>query len=209
MLKYNKISRFLSHKKFVVFLISFVLILTSTMVNNEAYGLFGKKSKNKVKVLGKTQHKKIVRKLVSNLVQDSFFKDADLCRKLVLADIKLEGNDLGIESEDFTNMILNGLLGYSQVMIMNQDLKVDLSLKYKLMHYLPATETRKKGILLGANYYVMGHLKSTPVVHEDGKVDRSYSSALQVRNIRTNKLIVKAVYDYKKKKKSKKEPKYR
>lgn len=74
-----------------------------------------------------------------------------------------------------------------------------MSMDFKLMHYTDGTELRKKGILLGANYYVEGDLTSTVTTGEKGKTIQSYLATLVVRDIHTNEEILRKQYQYQRK----------
>jgi len=157
----------------------------------------------KEKSLKKYHRKSITSKAVSRMLKQDFFVKDELPRKIVLAKLQLDGVGLGTTEIDYTNLVLNELLNYQKVFILNQDMLLDLSMNYKLMHYYPNLITRKKGIMLGANYYISGLLKSYPEVKKDGKIKRHYISSLVVRDIRTDEIMVSSRYDTKEKKKRK------
>ncbi|OVE82074.1 hypothetical protein BVY03_02140 [bacterium K02(2017)] len=167
----------------------------------------GISSKNP-KPLSRMQHKNLSRRVVNKLLKHKFFK-ADLPRKIVISEMELEGNYLGVNQEEYTNHIVNRLLSHAKVMIMNQDLKSDLTMDYQLMHYLAPRKARRKGILLGANYYISGKLKSHQIEKEEGKMVMYYTAFLELRNIRNNKKLNHVSFEYKKSKNKKRRLKYR
>ncbi|MBF0104528.1 MAG: hypothetical protein HQM16_04280 [Deltaproteobacteria bacterium] len=202
--------------RFVAFCIWVIFALIITGINDPAHAWQPREREQgtngeaeKTKVLGKMQHRHIAAKLVSLLFKDKFFHKLELPKKIALANMSLEGDDLGIEANDFTNLVLNNLLANPLVMVINQDLKTDLTLEYQLMFYLPVLETRKKGILLGADYHINGFLRTVHETKEDGKVTKSYLSQLSLRDIRTNKLVAKVIFDFKGDKAKKRKRKFR
>jgi len=152
----------------------------------------------KVKKLGKTQRKILVDRVVRKFVSQSFFTTAELPRKVTLSTLVVEGDDVALTGKQFTNMVLNNVLQDPSILVVNQDLKMDYSLDYKLMNYYSAIQARKQGIVLGANYYISGSIKTNHKMKKSGSLERHYVAELEVRKIRSNELVASATYDYKK-----------
>lgn len=142
--------------------------------------------------------------LVHKVLKNRFFVDEELPRKLAVSELQLRSDDLNTTTREFTDMVLNILLSHPLVIVMNQDLKMDLSLDYQLTFYLPEYETRKKGLLLGANYVVTGSLFSKISENDMGKPRKSYTAVLEVKDIHTNSIMVSESYTVEKNKRKKK-----
>lgn len=156
------------------------------------------------KKLSHRQQKMMVFALVHKVLKNPFFANADLPQKLVVSEMRVQGDDLNTTPREFSDLVLNILLSHPMVMVMNQDLKMDLSLDYQLTFYLSEYETRKKGLLLGANYVVTGNMFSKISENEMGKQKKTYTAALEVKDIHTNSVMVSESYTMEKNKRKKK-----
>lgn len=136
------------------------------------------------------QIKNVVAGVVRNLFKAAIFKGAELPIKVAMAQLNIDESMLGVDHEKYTNSVLNELLNHPRILIVNQDLKTDLSLNYQLMHYLSDLETRKKGIMLGADYYISGSLKSKVINNMQGKELKMLETTLVLSNIRSNKTVI-------------------
>jgi len=108
---------------------------------------------------------------------------------------------MGMNKVEFTDMILNRMMNHPYVMVVNQDLKIDLSLDYQLIEYLNVINTRKQGVMLGADYYISGYIEEVIETNDAGKQKQNFVGEIQVRNIRNNKSILAVKYDHNEKKK--------
>lgn len=157
----------------------------------------------KTKKLSRQQQKVMVSALVRKVLKNRFFADEELPRKLVVSELQLHGDDLNMTPREFSDMVLNILLSHPMVIVMNQDLKMDLSLAYQLTFYLPEHETRKKGLLLGADYVVTGSMFSKISENEMGKPKKSYTAVLEVKDIHSNSVMVSGSHTVEKNKRKK------
>lgn len=146
--------------------------------------------------LSKYQVKNVVTSAVSKLFKAPLLKGAELPLKVTLANLQIGDSSLGVSSEQYTDYVLNEMLNNPRILIVNQDLKTDLSLTYKLMHYLPDFETRQKGILLGADYYISGSLNSKMLTNAQGKEKKFLESTLVLSNIRSNVSEIKVSHEH-------------
>lgn len=156
--------------------------------NSEAPGLV------KQKKLSRFQQKYLAVRVVGKLVKNDFFTEVDLPRKFVLSRFELHGDDLATTAVEFTDLILNTMLNHAKILVVNQDLKIDLSLDYKLMWYLDEFSARKKGILLGADYIVVGDLSSGTAYTPRGLPKKIFTVAVVIKDIRSGEVILTEEY---------------
>jgi hypothetical protein len=140
--------------------------------------------------LSRQQRKVMVSALVRKVLKHHFFTDEELPHMLVVSELQIAGDDLNTTPKEFSDSVLNILLSHPLVMVMNQDLKMDLSLDYQLTFYLSEYETRKKGLLLGADYVVTGRMFSKILETEKGKPKKSYTAVIEVKDIHTDSVMV-------------------
>jgi len=194
-------------KKTICFVAFAIFLFTSLNLisSGEAAAYSSKSSKRtkKVKELKKLHRKNISKRVIHRLLKEPFFKDIELPKKIVVARLLLEGVGLGTSAKDYTNLVVNELLNNFGVFILNQELTTNLSLNYSLAGYNNNLETRKEGIMLGANYYLSGYLKSYNTITNKGKVKRTYEAGLAIRNIRDNEVQASAKYNTSEKKRRK------
>lgn len=157
----------------------------------------------KIKTLKKYQRKSIADKVVRLLMETPFFAGRELPRKVVMVPIRVEGSRLRTTSEAFTNRVLDAILTYPRVFVLNQDFATDGDRPYALSRYDDVIAVRKQGIMLGADYYISGVFKSEPVTRENGKIQTHFVASLSVRDIRSDKLKAQVTYDYSAKKRKK------
>lgn len=150
----------------------------------------------KQKVLSKSQRKSIARSLVKDMLNQEFIKNNELPYRYTLAKLNVVGDGIGGSSEQFTDLVLNEMLEQPKVLIVNQDLKIDLSMDYKLKDYADSYNARKDGVLMGADYYITGQIESVPTQSESGKIKYNYLAQIVVHDIRTNKTIFETSYDH-------------
>ena len=182
-----------------------LVIFSVTFLSNDAYAAKSKKGWNsyqQIKPLNKSAKKKIVNKITSKFIKDRFFSEGELARKITLSRLEVSGADIGMSEKMFTDMVLNKLLLNPLVMIINVEVTLESKLDFSLMHYTDNLETRKKGVLLSANYYIHGHLKSYTDNDSKGRSYRHYKAELFLREIRSNRLIIHTEYIYKRKTKN-------
>lgn len=191
--------------------IFFTVILVTAFLSPDVSWAWRPKSKDRPgfspendKKLSRRQQKMMVSALVGKVLRNPFFVNAELPQKLVVSEMQLQGDDLNTTPREFSDLVLNILLSHRMVMVMNQDLKMDLSLDYQLTFYLSEYETRKKGLLLGANYVVTGNMFSKISENEMGKLKKTYTAALEVKDVHTNSVMVSESYTVEKNKRKKK-----
>ncbi len=140
--------------------------------------------------LSRYQRHKIVNRTVSHFLHDPNFVKEEVAIKTVLARMQITDSTLSVTHNELTDDVLNALINSTKLMVLNLELKTDLSLTFKLTHYLPDLETRKKGILLGSDYYISGSLGSKIVINNKGKEQKRLTTTLKLADIRTNRTIV-------------------
>ncbi|EKD52362.1 MAG: hypothetical protein ACD_62C00045G0007 [uncultured bacterium] len=190
-------------KKAVSCVVFFVLVLLMVgSVSQSQAAWTSKKHKNEaeqIKNLNLARQKSVATRVVWQVIKDPFFIDAELARFVTLSKLEVKGPGIGISDIDYTNLVLNLLIRDTQIIVVNQEVKLDLSMDFKLMHYADGVELRKKGILLGANYYVDGDLVSSVIELPGGKVTQTYLATLIVRDIHTNEVLIQKQYQYQRK----------
>lgn len=149
---------------------------------------------SQIKYLSKSKQKRLATKLVSKFLKREFLQKAELPFKFVLAEWQLEGHDLNTTPQEFTDRVLNALIAHPKILVVNQDLKIDLSLDYHLKDYLSEYQTRKKGIFLGADYIIVGTLRSYYTEATNNKPKKTYSASITIKAIRTDEVILREVY---------------
>lgn len=185
------------------------LILLSGQMGSEAKAWTTRKArleKNQDKPLTHKQAKSLANKLSSDLLKRKFFSKTELPRKITIALIPVSVSHKEVTDKEFTNMILNNLLGQGNVSIVNQDSQMEdrEALNFGLISYDNEWLTRQRGLMLGANYIVSGAVTETLETDEKGHVYRVYSGELSLKNISTNKIIVQETATHNRKKVSKK-----
>ena len=183
-------------------------ILFSGQMGSEAQAWTTRKArleKKQDKPLTHKQAKSLASKLSSALLKRQFFRKAELPRKLAISLIPVKVSHKEVTDKEFTNMVLNNLLGQNNVSIVNQDPQMDRNdLNFRLVSYDDELLARHRGLMLGANYIVSGSVTETLETDEKGHVYRVYSGELLLKNISTNKVVVQETMTQNRKKVSKK-----
>lgn len=172
---------------FVVTVFSLVFFHSPLAVSSWSPSKQGKQTQQ---VLSPVQQRTLVRQMVNRLLHQGFFQNADLPHKVVLAKADIKTVDVGGNAKFFTDMILDILLDSPRVVVQNQDLLTDLSLKYRLVSYDDDWQCRKEGILLGADYVIVSAIESSFETDANGKVRKRFNGAIAIRDIRSNEIVV-------------------
>lgn len=192
--------------KTVVCLVLAVMVLAFGL--SEAKAWTSRKSrleKGHDKPLTHKQAKSIANKLSSNLLKRKFFRKAELARKVSIALIPVSVSHKEVTDKEFTNMVLNYLLGQDGISIVNQEPQMQQNnLNFKLVSYDNEWLARQRGLMLGAHYIVSGAVTETLETDDKGRVYRVYSGELSLKNISTNKVILQENMTHNRKKVSKK-----
>lgn len=160
--------------------------------------------KKQDKPLTRKQARSLAGKLSSDLLGRQFFRKAELPRKVAISLIPVKVSHKEITDKEFTNMVLNNLLGQYNISIVNQDPQLEQNdLNFRLVSYDNELLARHRGLMLGANYIVSGSVTETLETDEKGRVYRVYSGELLLKNISTNKVIVQETMTQNRKKVSK------
>lgn len=163
-----------------------------------AFAWFGKGSKGDAdKPFAKKQGKSIARHLVKAIEKDSFFEKYRLPRKVVISLMSVKAKPSEVSDKDFTNMILNAFIDSAshETMILNYEGNYKIgNLDYELSFYSDEWLTRKRGLMLGANFIVTGSLVEEMRMNTNGKIKKEYIGKLYVKDISTNKIIVEKEY---------------
>lgn len=127
--------------------------------------------------------------LVSSLMKKSFFKSGELPDYTVMAKLEYEGDKPG-RAIKITDMLLNKILDYSRLIIVNQDLTTHLNvhMSFKLMSYDTQDVARHKGMLMGADYIISGKI-SESIVTPKGAPQRELKLDVTLSNIRTGEVV--------------------
>lgn len=145
------------------------------------------------------QAQRLARRLVADLAKDPFFHEDPLGRRVALSVLPVTLSETQVKSHDFTNLILSEFLDSFQVSVVNQDPALNGSrLDYSLISYDDHWTTRKRGLLMGAEYVVGGELASFPDSDKKGKPFLNVRAELRVHEIRTDALVLKREVFYKK-----------
>lgn len=177
----------------------FAVVLTISFAPSSAQAWRSKSSASsngiKIKKLSKSHRKRIAGQLIRRMLRHEFFKDLDLPHRIALSTLKTSGEAVNMTKREFTDLILNEILNFPGILIVNQDLRIDLSLNYQLVEYLNVINTRKQGIMMGAEYYISGDIESKLHTSESGKQKQNFVASLELREIRSNKHILTVTYD--------------
>lgn len=138
----------------------------------------------------------LVTQLVSVLMDEKLFND-ELAVKLVLS--KAVSNEPGFEAKEFTDLLLNKISDTGKVLVVNQDLKMDLDVKYdlRLMSYDSPELTRHHGEYLGADYIVVSRVSARLVQNEKGKWQKIYTASLSVEGVKSKKVYLTKSIEFK------------
>jgi hypothetical protein len=185
---------------FVVAVFSLVLFCSPFAVSSWSPSKQGKQNKQ---VLSPMQQRALVRQMVNRLLHQGFFQNADLPHKVVLAKADIKTVDVGGSAKFFTDMILDILLDSPRVVVQNQDLLTDLSLKYRLVSYDDDWQCRKDGIMLGADYVVVSAIESSFETDPNGKARKRFNGRIAIRDIRSDEIVVQENVTIEKHKRSK------
>ena len=189
----------------VVILVALGLVLGSV---SPTYAWKSKKADawaNQIKPLSSGHRKKIVSQITTKLIDHAFFaKNEELAHRVCIARLEVLSPEVGMTDVEFTDLVTNALIVKDYIMITNIEITLDMQKNdFKLMHYGDPLETRKKGILAGADYYIMGSVRAYMEQIDEKKQQQVYKAELQVHNIRTNDLVFTTTYEYKRKGKNK------
>lgn len=149
-----------------------------------------KQGKQNKQVLAPIQQRTLARQMVGKLLSQGFFQNADLPHKVVLAKVDIKTADVGGNAKFFTDLILDVLLDNSRVVVQNQDLLTDLSLKYRLVSYDNDWQCRKDGIMLGADYVIVSAIESNFETDPKGHVRKRFNGTIALRDIRSDEVVV-------------------
>lgn len=189
----------------IVILVALGLILGSV---SPTYAWKAKKAAvwaNQIKPLSSGHRKKIVSQITSKLINHDFFsKNEELSHRVCMARLNVLSPEIGMTDVEFTDFVTNSLIIKDYIMITNIEITLDMRKNdFKLMHYGDPLQTRKKGILAGADYYIMGSVRAYMEQVDEKRQQQVYKAELQVRNIRTNALMFTSTYVYTRKGKNK------
>lgn len=185
---------------FVMTICSFVLFSPNYAAASWLPSRHGKQNKQ---ILSLTQQKALARQMVGKLLHQGFFQNADLPHKVVLAKVDIKTADVGGNAKVFTDLVLDVLLNNSRVVVQNQDLVTDLSLKYRLVSYDDDWQCRKDGIMLGADYIIVSAIESSYETSPNGSVRKRFNGTIAIRDIRSDEVVAKENVTLEKYKRSK------
>lgn len=151
-------------------------------------------SKNSYRLLGPVQRERLAQNLVGDLMRQPFFSELELPVRVALARLNIHSNTVPVTATQLTDDVLNQLLKQPHVVVVNQDFSTDINADYRLLSYLTDDEVRRKGVLLGADFYLHGTLQSQEILNSRGKAQTVYHVELIARNIRTDAVMTKAEY---------------
>lgn len=154
---------------------------------------------NGEKPLTHRQARRLAQKLVSTVLKRKLFIKEELSVKLELALIPVDIRYKEVTDHSFTDMILNAFLESPKAAVMNLDSVIGETLNLKLLSYDEESVARKRGLMMGADYYVTGSLNEEILTDEKGRVYRVYRGTIQVRNIVTGNVVVEEHVDQNKK----------
>lgn len=135
--------------------------------------------------------KAVADKVVKRFLSNKPFKDAELP---VLVAVQLLEQKVAADVTDrqFTDRVLNAMLAVpGRVFVVNQEPVIDNKTDFRLVSYDDTWRTRKRGQLMGADYYVSGSLKEVGGATDKGKLYREYETTLELKDIETDELIQK------------------
>lgn len=143
------------------------------------------------KRLTDAQLRVLAHQAVNRFMQRAFFKHRELPDLSVLSKFDYVGEFPG-HAMKLTDMVLNRFLDSSRMIIVNQDLTTDLSVKmsFKLMSYDPPSIARHKGMLMGANYIIAGTVNESEVSPR-GTPQRELRLELTLSDIRSGEVVVR------------------
>lgn len=187
-----------SHKKSLVFLgVLFIIFFIGPVFSGEALPLDRSFRKTKVQHFIPKHGHGIAKKLAKEILSQEFFTKQELPVKAALAlmEVEVEGE---VTDQIFTDQILNAFLDYYNIIIVNQDPSLDLKAAYRLVSYDNPWLTRKRGLLMGAVYYLSGGIREVIEPDEKGKIYKMYKTEMFLKDSRTDELLLKqTVYSHK------------
>ena len=141
----------------------------------------------------------IANRIAGRLLSQEPFKSADLpvLVALQLLRQKIPGK---VSDRQFTDQVLNAVLFTDgKTFVVNQEPNVETSKDFGLVSYDDSWLTRKRGQLMGANYYISGQLSERVTMNEKGKLVREYEAILELKDIETDELVSKStIYTHRK-----------
>ena len=188
-----------SKKKFRFFLACvFIVLLIEPVFPSKAANLDRSFRKTKVQHFLPRHGRTIARKLAQKIMSQEFFRKQELPVQAALASIQVDVEGQ-VTDKIFTDQILNAFLDYRGLMIVNQDPSLDLKTAYKLVSYDHSWLTRKRGLLMGAVYYLSGSIQEVIEPDERGKIYKMYKTEIFLKDSQTDEPILKqTIYSYKK-----------
>lgn len=131
----------------------------------------------------------IAQKIAKKFLSNKFFLQQELPVKATLGVIDLNVDE-GPTAKFVTDHTLNALLEYSGLFIVNQDPSLGFKIDYSLISYESDSDVaRKRGMLMGADYFILGSVKQVASANEKGKMFKHYEATLTLKDIRSSQTV--------------------
>lgn len=173
--------------------VSLVVVLTTVSAVPPATAWFsrGRKTAMGEEIMTERQTKALARKLMQRILDKPFFQEDELSRRVQMASLVMNVSHREVTDRQFTDLVLNATQDRPEILIVNQDPSLSISkLDIKLYSYDDEWASRKRGVMLGADFLLSGGVAERVQTDEKGAAYKVYEGTLSVTDIRSGKVMV-------------------
>lgn len=173
--------------------VSLVFVLTTVLAVLPAGAWFsrGHKTATGEEIMTERQTKALARKLMQRILDKPFFQEDELSRRVQMASLVMNVSHREMTDRQFTDLVLNATQDRPEILIVNQDPSLSISkLDIKLYSYDDEWASRKRGVMLGADFLLSGGVAERVMTDEKGAAYKVYEGTLSVTDIRSGKVMV-------------------
>lgn len=140
--------------------------------------------------LTKRQAKSLARRLVQGLFRQTALEKDELAKRVELSLISLDVRHKEMTDREFTDMILNSAWDSAEIIIVNQEPSLSVEdMGQRLISYDDEWTSRKRGIMLGADYVITGSVREKASTDEKGRAYVTYDGQLILKDIRKGSVV--------------------
>lgn len=104
--------------------------------------------------------------------------------------ITLDVRHKDMTDREFTDMVLNAASDFAEIIIVNQEPSLSVKrLDQKLISYDGEWVSRKRGVMLGADFIMTGTVRENALSDEKGRAYTAYDGTLVMKEIRKGKVV--------------------
>jgi hypothetical protein len=163
-----------------------------TATPSQAWFSRGSKNKNAAqeKPFSKKHARSLAGKLVRGLLRQEFFHKDELSMRVELGLVTLDVRHKDMTDREFTDMVLNAASDFSEIIVVNQEPSLSVKrLDQKLISYDGEWVSRRRGVMLGADFIMTGTVRENVLTDEKGRSYTAYDGTLVMKNIRKGSVV--------------------